>query len=263
MVEHGGRKVDRPGVLPFDTDTGVPLYQRMKDVLRSCIESGEWPPGHRLPPETTIAELHNMSRTTVRQAILALVQEGLVSRRRGAGTFVRQPKLEADLGSLWDLTRGVLGTGFDSAHQTLQFITTTPDPGVRRVLELPAGEQVHYLERLRLVNNEPVILERFAIPAAMAPGLPETDLSKIFLYPLLVERYGLHLAKAVTWLEPVLVDDYEADLMDVPTRSPAILVRRILYTADGKPTVYMRGTVRGDKCKYVVRSEYPGAPRTQ
>lgn len=234
--------------------SGIPIYTQLKQILRSQIDSGIWPPGHMLPTEVEIAHQYGLSRTTVRQAILDLVREGLLFRRRGHGTVVAEPKMEANWASLSNLTSGLLGEDLERVHQSLDQRIIAADRSLARSLQVPEGSSVIEIVRLRLVKGDPVILETFHIPHDLAPGLEQEDTSNHFIYPLLEHRFGVHVRRAVTWLEPTILDELDAEYLAVSRHTPAILVRRLVW-GNERPLASTKMVIRGDRCKYVMRWE--------
>ena len=86
-----------PAIVGLDENSPVPLYEQLADMLRERIRTGELQPGDPLPTELELAKTYNVSRTTARQAVLALVREGLAYRQRGKGSFVCQPRVVQQL----------------------------------------------------------------------------------------------------------------------------------------------------------------------
>ena len=132
-------------------------------------------------------------------------------------------------------------------------------------LGLEPGSPTLYLERLRLADGEPLLLEQVHLPAERFPGLLASDLERGSLYDLLTERYGVRVARAREVMEPVLLRAREARLLERKPGTPALLIEGIASTDDGTPVELGRTFVRGDRTRYyvervVVRPRWMHAP---
>lgn len=228
----------------------LPLYYRIKQDLLNAMEAGQLQPGDRLPSERELTEHYGVSRMTVRHAIGHLVQEGLVRRVQGKGSFVAPAKLEQPLTGL---------TSFTEEMRRLGLVPSTEVIGVELVrseriaaqLSLPADAPLYAMERLRLAGGEPMELEQLYLPAQMVPGLADLDLSGS-LYELLERQYGLRLTNALQTLEAVLADEPEAELLQVPAGSPLLAITRVAFASTGEVVESSRALYRGDRYKFTV-----------
>lgn len=226
----------------LEQDSCIPLYYQIKEAIEADIEQGTLKPGDQLPTETELADQLGISRSTVRQALLGLAREGRIYRRRGKGTFVSEPKIQADVGNFF------IPAEFGDVHKFISSGVLVPPPGLAEDLRLSGGEMAVVLERLRLANDEPIVVEKSYIPMRICPGLD----SKTFdgkLYGFLAEEYGLSLVEAETYVEPTILDQREASLLGVKQGTAAMLLTRINYMSDGTPAVITRSVVRGDRCR--------------
>ncbi|MFL5779509.1 MAG: GntR family transcriptional regulator [Chloroflexota bacterium] len=230
----------------------VPLHHQVYLDLRDAIVSGDWQPGHRLPPERQLAERYGCSLITVRRALSELAREGRIERTRGRGTFVIQPVIERDLADPHSFNEEMRQRGF--APET-RLIAARPESARRleaSALALELGSPTLYLERLRLVDGEPLLLEQVHLPAERFPGLLATDLEHGSLYDVLAKRYGTRVARAREALEPVLLPAREGRLLERPPRSAALLIEGTAYEASGAPIEFARTFVRGDRTRYYI-----------
>lgn len=204
-------------------------YERAMDVVESFIAEGGLRPGDLLPPGHEIARLAGVSLISVRRALDELERIGRVVRHQGVGTFVGAPRIVAEpgrLGGLLDtLTRrhepGVLTTTLVTLEQGV------PNTAIRAALNLPAGDLVWHVVRLRRIDDRAHVLERSALPVAAVPDLSRDFLdSGGSLYGYLETRYGLH-------------DDFEEQFLHVGT--PTALERRVLDLRGRPPVVRLRG----------------------
>jgi GntR family transcriptional regulator len=142
--------------------------------------------------------------------------------------------------------------GFDPETRLIAARPESAGESIARALGLEPGSPTLYVERLRLADGEPLLLEQVHLPAERFPGLLASDLERTSLYDILTERYDTHIARARETLEPVLLRAREARLLGRPARSLALLVEGTAFTADGLPVEFGRTYVRGDRTRYYV-----------
>ena len=230
----------------------IPLHHQVYLDLQAALDAAEWRAGDRLPTERDLAVRYGCSLITIRRALGELVRDGRLERTRGRGTFVLAPRIDVDFAGDLSFTEEMQTRGLDP--QT-RLIAARPEAAVQSVataLGLELGSPTLYLERLRLADGEPLLLEQVHLPAERFPGLLATDLEAGSLYELLTERYGVRVARAREALEPVLLRAREARLLGRRAGSPALLIEGIASTADGTPIEFGRTFVRGDRTRYYV-----------
>ncbi len=231
---------------------GVPLYYQLKTILRGKIESGEWEPGEQIQSEPEMSASFQVSRATIRQAIAGLVDEGLLIREQGRGTFVARPKLEQGLLGFYSFTGDMLKRGLRPTSRIVSVTVTAATRSVGKRLLIAQGTRVVALTRLRLADDEPLMLETSYLPSSAFPRLEDCDFSAKPLYEIMAERYGTMPVRAKEAFEPVLVDEFEGSMLGVRPGSPGLLLERLTYARDDVPVEYCRGIVRGDRCRYYV-----------
>jgi GntR family transcriptional regulator len=230
----------------------VPLHHQVYLDLVSAIESSEWKPGDRLPPERELAKRYGCSLITVRRALSELAREQRIERTRGRGTFVLHPRLDLDFGGNRSFSDEMQTRGLDPETRLIAARPESAGESVAMALDLEIGSPTLYLERLRLAGGEPLLLEQVYLPAERFPGLLASDLENNSLYDLLTERYGARIVRAREAIEPVLLRTREAQLLDQAPGRPALLIEGTAYAADGRPIEFARSYVRGDRTRYFV-----------
>lgn len=216
-----------------------PKYQRLREALVARAV-----PGQALPSERELTQEYGVSRATVRKAIDALVNDGVLRRVHGVGTFAVPPRLETRL-HLASFTQDMRRRGRRPESRTLSLTAAVPPPPVRDALDLAAGATTWQLTRLRLADAEPMAYEVGWYPKALAPDLDTDDLSS-GLYSLLAERYGVaidHAEQTIT-AQPAPAD--LADRLGVE-RGAALLVFTRISTAAGRPVEHVVSHYRADR----------------
>ncbi|MCD6257383.1 GntR family transcriptional regulator [Candidatus Aerophobetes bacterium] len=237
--------------MPLDEKSFVPLYYQLTEELRENIENGEWPPNSLIPSETELCEKYKVSRGTVRQALSQLVQEGLLYRKQGKGTFVAEPKITQQLNRFYSFAQDMREKGLRPSSLLLQKEKILPDSYIKNILGLKEEEMVYKIMRLRLADEEPLILETSYLVEELFPDLDKEDVEKVPLYDIILKKYRIKITRAKETFEPILIDEFEAKKLKIPVGSPALLVKRVTYTA-GIPFEFRKSVVRGDKCSYSV-----------
>jgi GntR family transcriptional regulator len=244
----------------------IPLHHQVYVDLRSMLDAGAWREGDRLPPERELASRYGCSLITVRHALGELAREGRIERTRGRGTHVLRQRIDHDFAASLSFAEQMQRHGLSARTRV---VTARQEPAgetVAKALELDAGRPTIYLERLRLAEDEPLILEQVHLSADRFPGLLEHDLENSSLYVLLAERYRTQITRIAEAIEPVVLRTREARLLKRSRRTPALLVEGTAFAQDGSPVEFARSYVAGDRTRYFVergfaRSSQPIARR--
>lgn len=228
-----------------------PNYRRIVRLLDDKIESGEFPPGHRLPPERELCEIFGVSRITIRQALAELAARGRVVRHQGQGTFVARQNVESSLLGSFSISEALKADGRLVATRV---VSCEPAAANREeAFALNAGEPcgVIRIRRLRFVDGEPYALENSAFLAERFPRLESYDFGTRSLYDVVSKDYGVELIRARETLAPVVLTREEAGLLAVGTDQPALRVRRTTFDRDNTPTESAGALIRGDRCELI------------
>jgi DNA-binding GntR family transcriptional regulator len=234
----------------IDRTSPVPLYFQLSQQLQAAIERGDLEPGTLLGNEIDLAARLGLSRPTVRQAIQALVDKGLLVRRRGVGTQVVHTQVRRPLG-LSSLYEDLQAAGQRPATRVLG-IGLVPAPAeAAAALGVPEGAEVRYLERLRLTHGEPLAHMRNYLPAALLdPGWE--DLEKGGLYQLL-RAAGVTLHSARQSLGARAASDEEARLLDEPPGAPLLTMERTAFDDTGAAVEYGTHVYRASRYTFDMR----------
>ena len=236
--------MDHDGISP-------PVYMQISDRLLDQIESGKLRPGDRLPTERELSKRLNVNRMTVRRAFQLLEFKGLINRLQGSGTYVAEPKIERQASFLISFTKGMQRRGYVPGTKIIRFERRAVEDPIGEELKLADSAPVYNIHRLRLLNQEPVLLERLSIPVYRFPNLERYDLSKRSLYEVMEKEYSISVVHARQSLEPVLAFEYEAELLEVGPGTPIMLEKRLSFEQDGQPVEYGRDLYRGDRFLFV------------
>ncbi|MGQ9625340.1 MAG: GntR family transcriptional regulator [Anaerolineae bacterium] len=237
----------------INRDIPLPYYFQLKELLREEIESGKWQPEQQIPSEAELCERFELSRTVVRQALNELVNEGLLYRQKGKGTFVARPKIgESLVQNLTGFYEDMVARGLTPVTQVLEQSVVPASKKVAEKLNLKPGSKVIKIERRRFINDEPILLVTTYIPYEACPELLNEDLTKQSLYALLEEKYGLEIVRGHRTLEAVAANEYEARLLNIEEKAPLVLLHSVSYLRDGRPIEYYHAVHRGDRSRFEV-----------
>lgn len=232
----------------------IPLYIQIAERLISQIESGEFAPGDRLPPERELSEELGINRMTLRRALRVLEYQGLVLRKHGVGTFIGKPKIDRPMDVLFRFTRGMQKRGLTPGTKMISFEQVPVDAGTGRELGIPAYSPVYKILRLRTVNKEPVMLESYVIPVQLFPGLGSFDLEKRSIYEVMETEYGVRIVRARQSFEPVVATAFEAELLGVWVGAPLMLEKRVSFDMKNQPLEYGKDRYRGDRFRFIAEA---------
>lgn len=229
----------------------VPKYYVIKREILALIADLE--PGAAVPTERELAVRFGTSRTTVRQAIAELVVDGRLARTQGKGTFVAQPKLLV-VRPLTSFSQDLQSEGWRPGSVVLDISLVPATDEAAERLQVPVGALVHRVERLRTSGDEPIAHEVALLPGPL-PDLAERLAEHSSLYRALHESYSIDIATVEDTVETVLADPVIADLLDVDTGLPLLLIHRTAWDAEGRTVEWSTGRFRGDRFRFISRQQ--------
>ncbi|HEX7307749.1 GntR family transcriptional regulator [Lentzea sp.] len=223
--------------------------EQVRDYLLELIETH--PAGAPIPAERVLCQQLSVSRPTVRSAVDELVNTGLLVRQHGRGTFVARAKITQEMVSATG-SMSLPRAGGTWSSRVLEHARIPAGARVGRRLHLSPAAEIHYIARLRLVDDEPMAVEHLHVPAAFAPGLTLHDMESGDFYDRLRE-HGVHVSEAVQSIEPTVTNESEASILGVPEFAPALLFERLTTDAEGRYVEYVHSIYRGDRYRIVSR----------
>lgn len=213
----------------------TPIYVQIADLLREKINSGELEPGSQVWSEHDIMSKFEVSRNTAQKAIETLVNDGVVTRKQGKGSFVSQPKVVYGLQDLISFSEETIAKGLKPTSKVLQFTRDHPEPKHADELMISRNDWVYKLERIRFANNCPISHQVSILPERLCPNLDAYDFQNQSLYSVLEEKYNLSLAWKKIIARPIGAGKYYADMFDIPGHTPLLLTDSVTYLVGGTP----------------------------
>lgn len=228
------------------TEEGTPLYLQLARSLREHISSGGIDPGSALPSERDLSEMAGLSRVTVRKGIEQLVDEGVLFRKQGSGTFVA-PRIETagtKLSSFSDETRA---RGEAPGVVWINKTYAQPTEEEAAALHISPTARVARLGRVRLAGGEPLAIEHAIIPAEFLPDLESLGDS---LYQAL-DAHGFRPTSGTQRVRASLATPTEAGILSVRQNSEVLRIERLTRIPDGRFVEFTRSVYRGDRYEIV------------
>jgi GntR family transcriptional regulator len=215
--------------------------------------------GDAIPSERQLAGDLGVSRLTVRAALDELVREGYLLRRRGAGTFVAEPKVAKGM-TISSFSEDMRSRGLTPGSRTLELQVVPAGARLGRILHVSPAEPVTVAKRLRLADGEPMAIELLHVRESLFPGLSAVDLEEDSFYDLLARRYGIEIAGGEQTVEPTVTDEEESETLGVPLHSPALLFERVTRSPNGEIVEFTVSIYRGDRYRIVSELGLGGQP---
>ncbi len=231
-----------------------PMYMRLATELRQQLDEGKIGTGEALPSERDLCEIMGASRVTVRKAIELLIEEGLLIRRQGSGTFV-MPRIQAPGSYLSSFSEDAEARGEKTGIIWMIKLVAVASEEETRILALPPASDVARLSRVRMANGEPLAIENAVVPAEMLPDIQSLGGS---LYEALAER-GNRPVTGQQKIRAALAGPTEASLLSIPEKSEILRIERLTRRADGRPVEFTRSAYRGERYEFVSELRGPFA----
>lgn len=234
-------------------DGATPRYHQLKAMLREGIRAGAWRPGDLIPSERALSDRHGVSRMTARQSVTELVQEGMLYRKQGRGTFVAWPRIAQGLAALTSFTEEMEARGLRPGSRVLdQRVRPATDAEAVR-LQLRPGTSVCAVRRLRLADDAPLAVECAVLGFPGCEHLGRADLAGGSLYALLAARFGVIPHAAEQEIAAGRGDAETASLLGIAPGDPVLLLRRTAFTDRDHPFEYAESVYRADAYTFHTR----------
>ncbi|GGC76652.1 GntR family transcriptional regulator [Thalassobacillus devorans] len=225
----------------------LPLYIQIKNKLVSNIKEGIWKPGDTLPSESQLMEQYNVSRTTIRQAIRDLVQNGILETSRGAPTKVKEIP-EDGLGNPGVIHHEI---GTDMAVILLRMEKSQTHYHAKYQLSLPETADIFYMERLRMADGKPIAIQQSYLPLAIGDVIEQVADKKFDFFSTL-GNHGIYHTNIKEHVSADNATQYEADILGVSAGEALITIERTTLGIDSKPIEYSTTKYTTKAFKYTI-----------
>lgn len=230
----------------------IPVYIEMHNKMRHLIVSNQWKRESKIPSERSLAQEFNVSRMTARQAVSSLVEEGLLERRRGAGTFVASEKVREKLSGIPSFTETIEKLGKQPSSKLVSYYTKRASESEAEKLDLSQDETVLVMERIRYTDNEPICFEVATLPLKIISEFSKEQLTQ-HLYRTLSDS-GFEAARAEQTISATLASEKVAELLQIKRESPILRLRQVSYTQEDRPFEYVRAQYVGSRYEFFLEA---------
>lgn len=236
----------------LDVRNPIPLHVQLKEILRKEIEKGHYT--EKIPSERELMDQFSVSRTTVREAVSALVREGVLEKIHGKGTFITNHQVNEWLGNIRGFSETIESMGMKPGIQLLSHgINSNPEIG-----NMLGVKEYYFIERLRFANDEPIAIERTYYPVEVGLKLAEHDLNKVALYSLL-ESSGIILYEAEQKITVAMPSEEDAKLLGISPGTSVLAAERLTSDPRGNTVEYYYSTFRADKYAFCIKLSRMGS----
>lgn len=242
-----------PKVL-IDRENPQKLYLQLYEILRGKIENGEWAVGSQIPTEEDLCKTYEVSKATVRLAVSELVRQGYLRRQQGKGTFVCKRIIPEGLSMVTSFKELMLEAGVSFSTKVLVQTVIMPIDDLDIKLDITEDKHIIYIKRLRLVDNEPILLQETYMPHYICPLLLEEDLENNSLLELLEKKCGVKITSVQDYIGITYLDEEESKLLGLTEGSAALLLEQLFYSGKNK-IKYTRSIKRPDRFKLFIELE--------
>lgn len=236
----------------------TPLYEKLRAILRQQIEEGRYRPDEAIPSERVLCRQYHISRITVRQAIAQMINDGVLYRKQGKGTFVARRKVNQGLSKIVTFSRTVLDIGMKPSTRIIFHGLLPPDLEVAGVLRLPDAGQVLKMVLLGLGDDQPlVVYESFFSPPIgkkmlRAAAAKEKKRVAFSSYDLYGKKTGVYPVKVNQAFEAVAADEQQVRNLKIPKGTALLKVTSVFMAFDDSPLELRRALYRGDFYKFTI-----------
>jgi GntR family transcriptional regulator, frlABCD operon transcriptional regulator len=232
-----------------------PLYLQLKDAIKKEIDEGIYPIGSQLPTESELCDLYGVSRITTRRAIEELVNEGLIQKQHGIGTFISDRKIARELVSVNGFSEFLSQLGKNPSSVILSKEVIEPSMREAEFLEIEEGELVLEVCRLHLIEDNPIHLESCYYPLSRFPDLEKHLEESSFIYRILKDKYNIEAASNKKILNTINPTVEQTQLLQCSADIPLFEVLKIAYDKDKKPIHFSKSLLPGNKISFTITAE--------
>ena len=233
----------------LDRASALPLYAQLAGQIGQLIQSGRLAPGAMLPTEFDVGAHFDVSRITVRQAMAKLVADGLVTRQRGRGTYVRSRPVTHHFARSFE--EELLAEHVDLKMELLSWKKVSPPAKAREVFGISAHSKVYQLERLKIVNGAPIGWELRYLPRESGDRIRAADIDIKPIYQLLNLAGRPQVSRIVSTVLSVRAPNKLARLFHIKNGEPLLLREQTYFSADDKPLMHGVIAFVGDRYRFV------------
>lgn len=230
-----------------------PIYIQIHNKIRKMIEEGKWQVGERIPSERDLAKTFEVSRMTLRQAVQTLVDEGILERRVGSGTYVSSQKVQEKMTGIQSFTENILSQGKTPTSKTVSYHVKPASVSEAEHLNLQNETVVLRMERVRFADDVPICFEVATIPYHLVESLGKKEITSS-LYRTLAEKKDIHVGRAEQTISAMLASERTAEHLNIKRGEAILRLKQITYSKDNRPFEYVRTQYVADRFEFYLEN---------
>lgn len=234
----------------IDITNEKPLYLQLAEAIKQKISSNTWKIGMMIPSENELSREFVISVGTVKKSLGILVQEGVLFRRQGKGTFVATPDFSKSFSRFFRYGQKGDVTGEAPGSVINDMSVIIPPAPIAEVLQLETNAEVLRIKRVRTLQEIPFSVEELYLPYVRFKGIEEVSLEDKLLYPIYNEQFATPIIWADEYLQPDVADQDTASALGIDVGAPVMCVERLAHTYEDIPVEWRRSLGRGDSFRY-------------
>lgn len=230
----------------------APAYIRIHDDIKKKVDEGYWKIGQRLPSERDLADNYDVSRMTLRQAITLLVEEGILERRIGSGTYVAGRRVQEKMRGTTSFTEIVTSQGKKPSSKLISYQRKLANEIEIEQLQLKPTEHVVRMERVRYADNIPLVFEVASIPEKLIKSFKRNDITEHFFNTLI--EHGYEIGKSQQTIYAKNASDRVANFLTIPKGHAILALTQVSYFTDNTPFEYVHSQYVGDRFEFYLEN---------
>ncbi|WP_195987362.1 GntR family transcriptional regulator [Clostridium sp. D53t1_180928_C8] len=223
----------------LDKNSTMPIYLQLEQSIKEKIKNKEYLPGEELPTERELTELYCVSRMTIRQAISNLVHQGVLYKIYGKGTFVSKEVIEKKL-EIESFSEDMIKRGLSPGSIVIKFEKIKPSNEIKEKLSLLENEEVYFLNRLRLADNEPIAIEYCYLPEKFFSDIIKFNMGHCSLYKIMKEEYNTQFNYMKQSLRAIKLNKKESEMLFGKANGIGFASEKLMYNLDDTPIEFTR-----------------------
>lgn len=238
----------------IDRDSHQKLYLQLYEIVKGKMETGEWAVDSQIPTEDDLCKLFDVSKATVRLAVSELSRQGYLKRLQGKGTFVCKRIIPEELSMVTSFRELMLEAGVQFTTKVLAQTVMMPTEDLALNLDVPEDKHLIYIKRLRLVNNEPVLLQETFTPRHLCPHLLEENLEANSLHEIIQEHCSIPITRVQDYISISSLMHADCELLGLSAGCVALMLEQLLFSRDTQVS-YTRSLKHPERFKFFIELE--------
>lgn len=230
----------------------LPAYIKIHDAIKKDIDEGVWLIGDRLPSERDLADHFEVSRMTLRQAVTLLVEEGILERRVGSGTYVASHRVRDKMRGTTSFTEIVHSQGKTPSSKLISYQRQLASDTEIKELQLEPSDYVIRMERIRYADNIPLVFEVASIPEKFIKDMKRDEITEHFFKTLI--SHGFEIGKSRQTIYAKTASERVASYLSVSRGHAILALTQVSYFSNGNPFEYVRSQYVGDRFEFYLEN---------